>query len=222
LSVFSHLLSFARITSVRFIGCDLSRASELMRSTPSVCAVWRDLIVQVSSMRPSHHVKVLSMSHSFCLELIDTARHPRLSALRELLHDYQRYIGVDLCFQSFEEEMALLPGQFAPPEGRLYAALIGEQLAGCIALRRHDDQCAEMKRLFVRPAFHGQGLGKQLAMHIIQDAQQLGYRRIMLDTLPMMQAAQTMYEAMGFKDTSAYVHNPIAGVRYMALELMTT
>lgn len=161
------------------------------------------------------------MKVSFCLELIDSAQHPRLPSMRELLLEYQRHIGVDLCFQSFEEEMAQLPGQFAPPDGRLYAATVGETLAGCIALRRHDDQSAEMKRLYVRPAFHGQGLGKQLALHIIQDAQQLGYDRILLDTLPMMHAAQNMYEAMGFKDTSAYVHNPIRGVRYMALELAT-
>ncbi|MFM7332336.1 MAG: GNAT family N-acetyltransferase [Brachymonas sp.] len=159
------------------------------------------------------------MSESHCLELIDTAQHPHLGVLRELLREYQRHIGVDLCFQSFEEELAQLPGSFAPPDGRVYLAWIGTTLAGCVALRRHDEHSAEMKRLYVRPAFHGQGLGKQLAAHIIQDAQQLGYRRILLDTLPTMHAAQSMYEGMGFKDTGAYTHNPIEAVRYMALEL---
>lgn len=157
------------------------------------------------------------MKPVFHFELIDSPEHARLPALRDLLLEYQRHIGVDLCFQSFEEEMAELPGSYAPPDGRLYIALIDGAVAGCIALRRHEAQTAEMKRLFVRPAFHGQGLGKQLAEHIVQDARQIGYQRILLDTLPSMQAAQTMYERMGFADVPAHVYNPVAGVRYMQL-----
>ncbi|NJS37089.1 MAG: GNAT family N-acetyltransferase [Brachymonas sp.] len=163
------------------------------------------------------------MTSAICLELIDSPEHPLLPQVRDLMRQYQSHIGVDLCFQSFEEELAQLPGSYAPPDGRLYAALIAvgsqQALAACVALRRHDAHSAEMKRLFVRPEFHGTGLGRQLASHIVQDAQQLGYRRVLLDTLPTMQAAQKMYEAMGFTDTSAYVFNPVQGVRYMALEL---
>jgi putative acetyltransferase len=157
------------------------------------------------------------MKPVFCLELIDSNQHALLPALRELLLEYQRHIGVDLCFQAFEEEMAALPGSYAPPDGRLYLALTEGAVAGCIALRRHDANTAEMKRLFVRPRFHGQGLGKQLAEQIVLDARQIGYQRILLDTLPSMQAAQAMYERMGFTDVPAYVYNPVAGVRYMQL-----
>ena len=159
------------------------------------------------------------MKPAICLELIDSPEHFLLPALRELLIDYQRHIGVDLCFQAFDQEMALLPGSYAPPDGRLYVALIQGEVAGCVALRRHDAQSAEMKRLFVRPAFHGQGLGKLLAQRVVQDARQIGYQRILLDTLPSMQAAQAMYARMGFVETDAYVHNPVAGVRFMALAL---
>jgi putative acetyltransferase len=176
-------------------------------------------IVQVASIDLCNGCKVNRMKPALCLELIDSAQHAQLPALRELLLEYQRHIGVDLCFQSFEEEMEELPGSYAPPDGRLYVALMDGAVAGCIALRRHDTQTAEMKRLFVRPVFHGQGLGKQLAEHIVQDARQIGYQRILLDTLPSMQAAQAMYERLGFADAPAYVYNPVAGVRYMQLAL---
>ncbi len=159
------------------------------------------------------------MKPAFLLELIDSNQHTQLHALRELLLEYQRFIGVDLCFQAFDAEMAALPGSYAPPDGRLYVALVNDALAGCIALRRHDAASGEMKRLFVRPAFHGLGLGKLLAQRVVQDAKNIGYARILLDTLPMMQAAQAMYANMGFTETAAYVHNPVLGVRYMALDL---
>jgi putative acetyltransferase len=159
------------------------------------------------------------MKLAFCLELIDSAQHSQLPALRELLLEYQRHSGVDLCFQAFDQEMAQLPGSYTPPDGRLYVALVGDAVAGCVALRRHDAFSAEMKRLFLRPAFHGQGLGKLLAQRIVQDARQIGYQRILLDTLPSMQAAQAMYARMGFVEAEAYVHNPVAGVRFLALAL---
>lgn len=159
------------------------------------------------------------MTQGFSIQLIDAPNHPQLPALRELLLEYQRWTGVDLCFQDFEREMAELPGAYAPPDGRLYLAWVGRELAGCIALRRHDAQSGEMKRLYLRPAFQGQGLGKLLAQHIIADAKQIGYQRILLDTLPIMQNAQAMYAKLGFKETQAYVFNPVEGVKYMALEL---
>jgi putative acetyltransferase len=159
------------------------------------------------------------MTQSFRLELIDSPIHPMLAATRELLCDYQRSLGIDLCFQDFEKELFELPGAYAPPDGRLYAAFVGQQLAGSIALRRHDATSCEMKRLYLRPEFLGQGFGRLLAQHIIQDARQIGYQRILLDTLPSMQAAQSLYEKLGFREAQAYVFNPVAGVRYMALTL---
>jgi putative acetyltransferase len=159
------------------------------------------------------------MKQDFYLELIDSNQHARLPELRELLLEYQRFIGVDLCFQAFDAEMAALPGSYAPPDGRLYLAWQGDVLAGCVALRRHDGASAEMKRFFVRPAFQGQGLGRLMAERIVQEARQIGYARILLDTLPVMQKAQAMYAAMGFCETPAYIHNPVPGVRYMALAL---
>jgi putative acetyltransferase len=160
-----------------------------------------------------------SMTQAFSLQLIDTPSHPQLPALRELLLEYQRWLGIDLCFQDFEREMAELPGAYAPPDGRLYAAFSGAELVGSVALRRHDVQSAEMKRLYLRPAYQGQGLGRLLAAHIIADAKQIGYGRVLLDTLPIMQSAQAMYAKLGFRETAAYVFNPVDGVKYMALEL---
>ncbi len=159
------------------------------------------------------------MTQGFTLQLIDVPAHPQLPDLRELLLEYQRWLGIDLCFQDFEREMAELPGAYAPPDGRLYLAWMGSELAGCIALRRHDDQSGEMKRLYLRSVYHGQGLGKLLAQHIIADAKQIGYQRVLLDTLPMMQAAQAIYAKLGFRETQAYVYNPVEGVKYMALAL---
>lgn len=160
-----------------------------------------------------------SMMQGFSLQLIDAPSHPLLPALRELLLEYQRWLGIDLCFQDFEREMAELPGAYAPPDGRLYLAWVGSELAGCIALRRHDAQSAEMKRLYLRPAHQGQGIGKLMAEHIILDARHIGYQRMLLDTLPIMQSAQAMYAKLGFRETQAYVYNPVEGVKYMALDL---
>ena len=161
----------------------------------------------------------ISIMQGFTLQLIDESNHPQLPALRELLLEYQRWTGVDLCFQDFDREMQELPGAYAPPDGRLYLAWVGDELAGCIALRRHDAQSGEMKRLYLRPAFQGQGFGRLLAEHIMLDARQIGYQRLLLDTLPIMQSAQAMYAKLGFQETSAYVHNPVEGVKYMQLPL---
>jgi ribosomal protein S18 acetylase RimI-like enzyme len=190
-----------------------------MRSTPSKVLGSTAVNVQHSSIKPRESRKVSSMTHAFCLELIDSPTHPLLPATRELLREYQRSLGIDLCFQDFENELLELPGAYAPPDGRLYAVLVGQKLAGSIALRRHDAHSCEMKRLYLRPEFLGQGLGKLMAQHIIEDACAIGYQRILLDTLPAMQAAQGIYQKLGFRETTAYVFNPVAGVRYMELLL---
>ncbi len=159
------------------------------------------------------------MTHGFSLELIDSGDHPSLPALRQLLEEYQQGLGISLCFQGFDQELAQLPGSYAPPQGRLYLARLGPQAVGCVALRPLDAQTAEMKRLYLQPAVQGQGLGRILAERVIEDARQLGYAQMLLDTLPMMQSAQALYAKLGFRSTQAYVFNPIEGVRYMALGL---
>lgn len=159
------------------------------------------------------------MTQGFSLELIDSAAHVDLPVLRQLLEEYQRWLGISLCFQDFDREVAALPGSYAPPQGRLYVARVGQQVAGCVALRPHDALTAEMKRLYLRPPLQGQGLGRIMAEQVISDARRIGYERILLDTLPMMQNAQALYARLGFRDTEAYVHNPVDGVRYLSLDL---
>ena len=159
------------------------------------------------------------MTAAISLDLIDSKLHPRMKELRELLLEYERYLGVSLCFQSFEEEMAQLPGGYAPPDGRMYVALVDGEVAGCIALRRFDVQTAEMKRLYVRPAFHGKGLGRRLAAHIVQDARQIGYTRMLLDTLPKLNVAVALYTSIGFEEISAYNDYSPEGVKFFELKL---
>ncbi len=141
---------------------------------------------------------------------------------RALFREYQAEIGVDLCFQGFEEELARLPGDYAPPGGRLIVALHGAELAGCVALRRLDERVGEMKRLYVRPPFRGKGIGRELARTILDDARLIGYRAVRLDTLPSMQQAIALYRALGFRDVAPYYPNPIAGAVYLERTLVST
>lgn len=139
-----------------------------------------------------------------------------MNLVRELFREYQAAIGVDLCFQSFEEELARLPGRYAPPQGTI---LVGDDGAGIVAMRALDPQTAEMKRLFVRAACQGTGLGRALAEGIIDAARRRGYSRLRLDTLPMMGKAIGMYRALGFVETGAYASNPVEGALYFELDL---
>jgi ribosomal protein S18 acetylase RimI-like enzyme len=142
-----------------------------------------------------------------------------LPTVRELFREYADGLGVDLCFQGFEAELAGLPGAYAPPSGLLLLAACGSEVYGCVALRRLSESDAEMKRLYVRPAARGSGLGWALVSALIVEAQAIGYRRILLDTLPAMTAAIRLYESLGFRPVEPYCHNPVPGARYMALEL---
>jgi putative acetyltransferase len=144
---------------------------------------------------------------------------PLVSQAREIFREYQLSLGIDLCFQDFEQELAVLPGKYAPPQGRLYLAFIDEMLAGCIALRPFQEGLCEMKRLYVRPQFRGHNLGLLLATEIIADARKIGYSQMVLDTLDTMTAAQKLYRSLGFKEIEPYCFNPIEGALYMSLDL---
>jgi len=142
--------------------------------------------------------------------------------VRSLFREYADGLGIDLSFQRFEEELAELPGKYAPPDGGLWLAMDRDQVAGCVALRPLLAGTSEMKRLYVRPAFRGRGVGRMLAEHVLATAAEAGYRRICLDTLPFMNSAIELYRSLGFCEVEAYTHNPAPGAMWFAKELNRT
>ena len=144
----------------------------------------------------------------------------QIAQVRELFLEYASSLGFSLCFQNFDQELAGLPGDYAPPDGRLMLALYEGELAGCVALHKLDSEICEMKRLYLRPKFRGKGLGPLLAENIIGEARRIGYRRMRLDTVePVMKDAVAMYRRLGFKEIAPYRPNPMPGTLYMELEL---
>jgi len=144
----------------------------------------------------------------------------QIARARDLFLEYAQSLGFSLCFQNFDKELADLPGEYAPPEGRLLLAEYAGQLAGCVALHKLDSNICEMKRLYLRPQFRGKGFGRILANRIIAEAQLIGYQRMRLDTVePVMKDAVAMYRKLGFKEIPAYRPNPNAGTIYMELRL---
>jgi ribosomal protein S18 acetylase RimI-like enzyme len=151
---------------------------------------------------------------------VRAARFPEeLHLVRALFREYADGLGIDLCFQGFEEELAGLPGGYSPPGGGLWLARDGDDLAGCAALRPIDAATAEMKRLYVRPAFRGRGLGRRLAEHVLGTAASAGYQRVCLDTLPSMTDAIRLYRALGFNPIEPYCHNPVCGAMFFGREI---
>jgi putative acetyltransferase len=144
----------------------------------------------------------------------------QIAQARELFLEYAQSLGFSLCFQNFDKELAELPGDYAPPEGRLLLAEFEGQLAGCVALHKLEPGICEMKRLYLRPQFRGRGLGRTLADRVIAEARQIGYERMRLDTVePVMKDAVAMYRKIGFREIAPYCENPIAGALYMELQL---
>ena len=144
----------------------------------------------------------------------------QIAQARELFLEYAQALGFSLCFQNFDKELAGLPGDYAPPEGRLLLVEYEGQLAACVALHSLGPGMCEMKRLYLRPQFRSKGLGRALAERIIAEARQIGYRHMRLDTIePVMKDAVAMYGKLGFKEVAPYRPNPIAGAMYMELEL---
>jgi putative acetyltransferase len=177
-------------------------------------------IENANSVKPfdSSAVSVSSVFQAFDVRQAESAQ--QLSAIRELFLEYAQSLGFSLCFQNFDKELAGLPGDYAPPEGRLLLAMHKDTPAGCVALHKLDHEIGEMKRLYVRPKFRGKGLGRALAERIIADARQTGCKRLRLDTVePRMQAAVAMYRQLGFREIAPYRENPIEGALYMELKI---
>lgn len=157
------------------------------------------------------------------LQLISPASPEELDAVRAIFLEYAESLGVDLCFQQFDEELASLPGEYAPPRGALLLASVDGEIAGCCALRPLDTadypNAAEMKRLYVRKPFRNFGLGRQLAEATLDAAREAGYASVLLDTLDEMEAARALYEELGFQEIPPYYHNPIPGAHYLKATL---
>jgi ribosomal protein S18 acetylase RimI-like enzyme len=149
-----------------------------------------------------------------------TARFPeQIEAVRAIFREYAESLGIDLCFQNFDAELAGMPGKFAAPLGRVLLAYHDADIIGCVAMRPLDETTCEMKRLYVRPSGRGLQAGRLLATQICAVAKESGYRRIRLDTLPSMHAALGLYASLGFAPIPAYVFNPIAGAIYLECDL---
>lgn len=143
-----------------------------------------------------------------------------IEEIKQLFIEYAQSLDIDLCFQDFETELKTLPGKYAPPGGVLILATVDGKSAGCVALRKINDDICEMKRLYVRDAYRGLGIGKRLIAILIDEARKLNYRYIRLDTLPTMKEAQKLYLSFGFYDIEPYVYNPIEGARFMELRIV--
>ena len=151
--------------------------------------------------------------------IIPATTPAQIEEVRALFREYAEATGACECFQGFAKEVAELPGQYAPPTGRLLVAEMDSGLAGCVALRKLDGDICEMKRLYVRPGFRGHKLGRQLAETAIVEARRAGYRVMRLDTLPSMVTARALYQLLEFCPIRRYNDNPSKGVIYLELEL---
>jgi len=161
---------------------------------------------------------VASVVNAF--EVCQAESQSQIAVIRELFLEYAQSLGFSLCFQSFDKELAGLPGDYAPPEGRLLLATNEGAPAACVALHKLEPGICEMKRLYVRPQYRGKGLGLALAEGIIAEARQIGYQRLRLDTIePVMRSAVLLYRQLRFREIAPYRKNPIEGALYMELQL---
>ena len=153
------------------------------------------------------------------VEVVPAHGTPLVGQVRRLFLEYAGSLGFDLCFQGFEEELAGLPGRYAPPGGCLLLALVEGCPGGCVALRPLAPGVAELKRLYVRPPHRGRGAGRALARAALEHARRAGYSKVRLDTVPGMEAAQALYRSLGFRGIPPYTQNPIPGTLFFELSL---
>jgi len=154
------------------------------------------------------------------LRMTQASSPAQIAQVRELFLEYAKSLGFSLCFQSFDRELAGLPGDYSPPDGRLLIAEYEGEVAGCVALHKLEPGICEMKRLYLRPAFRGKGLGRRLAETILNEARSIGYQRLRLDTVErVMKDAVGLYRALGFREIAPYRANPMEGTLYMELVL---
>jgi putative acetyltransferase len=154
------------------------------------------------------------------VQIVQATTRGEIQEARTLFEEYAAGLGFSLCFQNFDAELAGLPGDYASPAGRLLLAYDNDQLIGCGALRRHDVRTCEMKRLFLRPAARGKGVGRILVNRLIAEAREIGYQRMVLDTLPgTMDKAIEVYRSIGFRNIEPYYNNPVEGAVFMELKL---
>src|SRR5215210_4600492 len=153
------------------------------------------------------------------VSIVEVGPGDDLEEARTIFQEYADTLGSDVCLQNFAEELATLPGGYSRPSGRLLLAMVEDQVAGCAALRALDVETGEMKRVYVRPAFRGLGVGRMLAETILHESRAAGYRRIRLDTLPTMVRARQLYRELGFREIAPYGDNQIAGAVFLEVEL---
>jgi ribosomal protein S18 acetylase RimI-like enzyme len=153
------------------------------------------------------------------LEITEVQQEEDLLEIRKLFEQYADSLEINLDFQGFEEELAGLPGEYAPPDGCLLIALWKGQIAGCVGLRKFSPAICEMKRLYSRPQFRSLGIGRALCEAVIQKGRTIGYERMRLDTLPSMQRARALYVSLGFKEIEPYRFNPVEGTSFLELIL---
>jgi len=153
------------------------------------------------------------------LEIIEASSEKSIEHARELFIEYADYIGFDLEFQNFDNEVKMLPKDYAPPKGCILLAFFKKDLAGCVALRPYKDKICEMKRLYVRQTYRGKGIGKALSKKIIEKAKIISFTHMRLDTLPYMKEAITIYLSLGFKEIKPYRYNPIEDAKFFELDL---
>jgi putative acetyltransferase len=142
-----------------------------------------------------------------------------IALVARMFREYADGLGFPLDFQGFHHEVASLPGEYAPPRGSLILAFVGSHPAGCVGVRPIDPVTAEMKRLFVRNEFRGEGVGRQLVDRVLADARRIGYQRMRLDTVPEMTEAIRLYRRRGFVEIAPYRYNPIPGALYFEIDL---
>jgi putative acetyltransferase len=154
------------------------------------------------------------------VKIVEALTAAHVEQARVLFEEYAASLGFDLCFQGFDEELAGLPGDYAPPLGRLLLAFLQDEVpVGCVALRRLDEGTCEMKRLYVRPGLRGKGIGRALAQKVVEMEREMRYDRLRLDTVDTMQEAIGLYRSLGFEEIGAYRHNPVDGARFFELVL---